>query len=96
VPAAAPDGATVRGLINPLVLWVWYGGGIMGLGVILNIFRPRRREAAAFSPATLTPDPAPGLASNGPGRAGIGETTAPHSSAHRDITLNINGPKRSV
>ncbi len=45
VPEVAAEGAKVRALINPLVLWVWYGGGIMGLGVILNIFRPRRKEA---------------------------------------------------
>jgi cytochrome c-type biogenesis protein CcmF len=61
-------GATVRGLINPLVLWVWYGGAIMGLGVILNIFRPRRREAPALSPVTATSDVALNLP--GPRRSG--------------------------
>lgn len=45
MPEVTPDGATIRGLINPLVLLVWIGGGIMGLGVVLNIVRPRRREA---------------------------------------------------
>ncbi|MCI0528036.1 MAG: hypothetical protein L0Y56_11425, partial [Nitrospira sp.] len=56
-------GATVRGLINPLVLWVWYGGAIMGLGVILNIFRPRRKEVPILSPAAITSD----IALNMPG-----------------------------
>jgi cytochrome c-type biogenesis protein CcmF len=37
------NSVTVRGLINPLVLLVWIGGGIMALGVILNIFRPRMK-----------------------------------------------------
>lgn len=43
MPDVGQDGVTVtvRGLINPLVLLVWIGGGIMGLGVILNIFRPK-------------------------------------------------------
>ncbi len=96
MPDTTPDGATVRGLINPLVLWVWYGGAIMGIGVILNIFRPRKREAVALSPATVASGPASGLASDGPGCGGIGGATAPHGSPHRDVTLNMPGPGRSV
>jgi len=43
MPEVTPDGsAMVRALINPLVLWVWGGGAIMGVGVILNLFRPKR------------------------------------------------------
>ncbi len=45
IPEVNPDGVTVRALINPLVLLVWLGGGIMGIGVILNIFRPLRKES---------------------------------------------------
>jgi cytochrome c-type biogenesis protein CcmF len=45
MPEVSPDGtATARGIINPLILWVWGGGGIMGLGVLLNMFRPRKRD----------------------------------------------------
>ncbi len=45
MPEVSPDGvAAVRGVLNPLILWVWGGGGIMGLGVLLNMFRPRRRD----------------------------------------------------
>ena len=45
MPDVSPEGVAVaRGVINPLILWVWGGGGIMGLGVLLNIFRPRRKE----------------------------------------------------
>src|SRR3990170_4466518 len=45
MPEITPYGtATARGVINPLILWVWGGGAIMGLGVLLNIFRPRRRD----------------------------------------------------
>jgi cytochrome c-type biogenesis protein CcmF len=46
MPEVASDNSvTVRALINPLVLLVWIGGGIMGLGVILNIFRPRTKAS---------------------------------------------------
>lgn len=46
IPEVAPDGswARVRILHNPLVLWVWYGGGIMAIGSFLNIFRRVRRQ----------------------------------------------------
>ncbi|HUK55377.1 MAG TPA: heme lyase CcmF/NrfE family subunit [Nitrospiria bacterium] len=43
MPDVGSDSVTVRALINPLVLLVWIGGGIMGLGVILNIFRPKTK-----------------------------------------------------
>jgi cytochrome c-type biogenesis protein CcmF len=45
MPEVSPEGVAVaRGVLNPLILWVWGGGIIMGLGVILNILRPRKRE----------------------------------------------------
>lgn len=48
IPEVAPDGtwARVRVLHNPLVLWVWYGGGIMTIGAFMNIFRRVRRKRA--------------------------------------------------
>ncbi|MFQ5588517.1 MAG: heme lyase CcmF/NrfE family subunit [Nitrospiria bacterium] len=48
IPEVAPDGswARVRILHNPLVLWVWYGGGIMTIGAFMNIFRRVRRRRA--------------------------------------------------
>ena len=43
MPDVSPEGVAVaRGVINPLILWVWGGGGVMGLGVLLNMFRPRK------------------------------------------------------
>jgi cytochrome c biogenesis factor len=45
MPEVSEDGVAVaRGVINPLILLVWGGGVIMGLGVILNILRPRKKE----------------------------------------------------
>lgn len=65
MPETSPEGVTVRGLINPLVLWVWYGGAIMGLGVLLNIFRPRRRELVLQSSVPVSPEVAVGISPSG-------------------------------
>jgi cytochrome c-type biogenesis protein CcmF len=46
MPEVTPEGVIVRALINPLVLLVWLGGGVMALGVVLNIVRPRERAGA--------------------------------------------------
>jgi cytochrome c-type biogenesis protein CcmF len=45
MPEVSPDRVMIRALVNPLVLWVWGGGAIMGIGVLLNLFRPRREGA---------------------------------------------------
>lgn len=36
--------ATFKVLINPLVVWIWIGGGVMAVGTILVLFPDRRRE----------------------------------------------------
>jgi cytochrome c-type biogenesis protein CcmF len=45
MPEVNDDGVFMRGVLNPLVLLVWTGGAIMGIGVLLNIFRPKRKES---------------------------------------------------
>jgi cytochrome c-type biogenesis protein CcmF len=37
------DSATFRVLVNPLVFWLWIGGGIMMVGIVLIILPERRR-----------------------------------------------------
>ena len=37
--------ATFKVLVNPLVVWIWIGGGVMGLGTILALFPDRRRRS---------------------------------------------------
>ncbi len=35
--------ATFKVLVNPLVVWIWIGGGVMALGTIVALFPDRRR-----------------------------------------------------
>ena len=53
---ANPDGsASFRILVNPLVSWIWAGGIVIILGVILgNAGVPRRQRAPALVPARQT------------------------------------------
>jgi len=39
------DSATFKVLVNPLVVWLWIGGGIMVLGTIIVVLPDRRRKA---------------------------------------------------
>ncbi len=57
IPEVAPDGswARVRILHNPLVTWVWYGGGIMAIGAFMNILRRTRRKQSTASDRSVLP-----------------------------------------
>ncbi len=50
----ARDGShvTVRMLVNPLVMWIWFGGIILTLGTVLAVL-PDRKPAYAAAPAAL-------------------------------------------
>ena len=52
--AFAQDGssATVHVLVEPLVIWIWIGGGIVCLGAVIG-WMPRRRRAAVMAPAAV-------------------------------------------
>jgi cytochrome c-type biogenesis protein CcmF len=41
--------ATFKVLVNPLVVWIWIGGGVMALGTIVAMFPDRRRRSRAAS-----------------------------------------------
>lgn len=65
IPEVAPDGtwARVRILHNPLVLWVWYGGGIMAFAALMNIFRrEKRKRVLAVNTAKIVPEVSPNAA----------------------------------
>ena len=38
------DFATFKVLVNPLVIWLWIGGGIMILGTIVVVLPDRRKK----------------------------------------------------
>ena len=48
---AGYEGETVtfKVLVNPLVVWIWIGGGVMGLGTIVALFPDRRRRSGIRS-----------------------------------------------
>ena len=41
------DLATFKVLVNPLVIWLWIGGGIMGLGTVIVMLPNRRKKNRA-------------------------------------------------
>ncbi|MCC6773931.1 MAG: heme lyase CcmF/NrfE family subunit [Gemmatimonadaceae bacterium] len=58
--------ATLKVIVEPLVPWIWFGGGIICLGAIVSMF-PTRRRSAAWMGARVAPDgrgarPSPGAA----------------------------------
>jgi cytochrome c-type biogenesis protein CcmF len=50
--------ATIRVLVEPLVMWIWLGGGIVCLGALVALW-PRRRRAAPVLAHALPPRTAP-------------------------------------
>ena len=56
--AFRPDGsnATLKVIVEPLVPWIWAGGGIIVLGALVSMF-PTRRRSTAWVAASAVPDP---------------------------------------
>jgi cytochrome c-type biogenesis protein CcmF len=49
---------TLHLFVNPLVVWIWIGGAIVGLGAIFAMWPERRRQAVTVEerrPATVVP-----------------------------------------
>ena len=44
LPEGENQTATIRVTIQPLVVWLWIGGGIMAFGTLLAVFPGRRRN----------------------------------------------------
>jgi len=50
--AFRPDGATatIKAIHEPLVPWIWFGGGVVVLGALVAIWPTTRRRAATVVP----------------------------------------------
>jgi len=46
------ESATFKAIVNPLVIWVWLGGGVMGLGAIVVMLPERRRRRPVLAETT--------------------------------------------
>jgi cytochrome c-type biogenesis protein CcmF len=61
--------ATVKVIVEPLVPWIWFGGGVIVLGAMIGMFHRGRRDAVVPSPVPeepvveTLPPPQPALAS---------------------------------
>lgn len=52
-PASRNGPAVIGVVVQPLIVWLWIGGGVMGLGTVLAAFPGRRRKTSrAISPFT--------------------------------------------
>ena len=60
-PEQPGDPLSVRVVVQPLVVWLWIGGGVMAVGTLLAAFPGRRRNptmpVSAPVPAAGSPDP---------------------------------------
>ena len=52
-PGAEPGGeiAVIRAFVKPMILWLWIGGLIMGIGTLLAAF-PGKRQRRAIDPVS--------------------------------------------
>jgi cytochrome c-type biogenesis protein CcmF len=80
-PAAAGDATVIGVVTEPLVMWIWVGGGVIVGGTLLSAWPGRRRRrptdpvsAAAYRPDEDTPD------SGGPG--------TPPTAEHDDVGVS--------
>jgi cytochrome c-type biogenesis protein CcmF len=55
--AFKPDGsdATIKVIVEPMVPWIWLGGGIICLGAMVSMF-PARRRSPAWMGAAAVPE----------------------------------------
>ena len=49
-----PGSADLTLIINPMILWLWVGGGVMVLGMIIGLTTPRLTTTGARATATET------------------------------------------
>jgi cytochrome c-type biogenesis protein CcmF len=54
-----PNGAhaTIRAIVQPLVSWIWFGGGVVVLGALICMFPARRRTDGSLAEPDVVPVP---------------------------------------
>lgn len=52
---ASPGEASLTFVDNPLMRWMWFGGWVMGIGIVARLWPDRRRSAATVSMAAVVP-----------------------------------------
>jgi cytochrome c biogenesis factor len=52
-----PNGAhaTIRAIVQPLVSWIWFGGGVVVLGALIGMFPARRRTDGSLAEPDVVP-----------------------------------------
>jgi len=52
-----PNGAhaTIRAIVQPLVSWIWFGGGVVVLGALIGLFPARRRPDGSLAEPDVGP-----------------------------------------
>jgi cytochrome c-type biogenesis protein CcmF len=70
LPREGSESVTIRATFQPLIVWLWIGGGVMAVGTLLSVFPGRRRNPTDPVSSPL-PEPrrrSGGEASGGPVR----------------------------
>jgi cytochrome c-type biogenesis protein CcmF len=58
-PVAADGTANLQIVLNPLIMWLWIGGLVMGFGTVLAMFPGRKRRLATDAASAPIPEPQP-------------------------------------
>lgn len=97
LPDADNETATIRVTIQPLIVWLWIGGGVMALGTLLAVFPGRRRNPIdPVSAPVGSPRSEPGVAPAGePVGAGAGASAAVDVGAHAAVRPATVRPARA-
>ena len=59
IPESEGDPVVIRVVLQPLVAWLWIGGGLMAFGTFLAAFPGRRRDPTQPTSAPLHDEPDP-------------------------------------
>ena len=59
LPQGENGAVTIRVTVQPLVMWLWVGGGVMAIGTILAAFPGKRRDPLDPVSAPIRTDDVP-------------------------------------